>query len=257
MNQHIIHVEQDKCIGCGLCRQDCPENNIYIADKKAIIKGQRCIKCGHCVAVCPKGAISMTGFDEPPIEFQEQTVLDARQLLQALRTRRSIRQFKTEEVSTETLQKILEAGRWTPTAKNAQDVSYIVLEKGKEMYEKTAVRFFKKIQPIVGLFVKEARNITIEEDFFFFKAPAVIMVMSKHKVNGALAASNMALMAEACGLGVLYSGFFTIAANYSGKLRRQLRLKRQDKAVMTLVLGTPDVTYHRTAQKEPARIHYV
>ncbi|WP_125142351.1 NADH-quinone oxidoreductase subunit I [Clostridium transplantifaecale] len=45
-----------------------------------------CIMCGHCVAVCPKAAVSMTGFDEPPIEIDEPTVLDPLQLLKAIRT---------------------------------------------------------------------------------------------------------------------------------------------------------------------------
>ncbi|MEO3346428.1 hypothetical protein [Romboutsia sp. 1001216sp1] len=45
------------------------------------------------------------------------------------------------------------------------------------------------------------------------------MVATKDKVSGSLAASNMALMAEPYGLGVLYSGFFTTVVNYSAKLK--------------------------------------
>lgn len=84
-----------------------------------------------------------------------------------------------------------------------------------------------------------------------------IVVVARDKVNGALAAANMALVAEACGLGVLYSGFFAMAANHSRSLRKLLKLKRGDKSVMTLVLGYPGVKYHRTAQKEAASIRSV
>lgn len=78
------------------------------------------------------------------------------------------------------------------------------------------------------------------------------MVLSPDKVNGALAAANMALMAEANGLGVLYSGFFSMAANQSLSLRRKLALKHGDKVVTTLVLGYAKVNYRRTTPKETA-----
>lgn len=257
MKQHTINVNAEICIGCGLCRRDCPENNICIIDGKAEIKEQDCTKCGHCVAVCPKAAVSMTGFDEPPLEFSQRTILEPEQLLQAIKTRRSIRQFKIQEVPDDIIQKIIEAGRFTPTAVNAQDVAYFVLRDEKEKIEKEAVGFFRKLRPLVALFEKKARQITIDDHFFFKNAPAAIVVLSKNKVNGALAASNMALMAEACGLGVLYSGFFTIAANYSGRLRRALRLERKDKVVTTLVIGYPDINYHRTAYRETASVRYI
>ncbi|MEO3346426.1 4Fe-4S dicluster domain-containing protein [Romboutsia sp. 1001216sp1] len=67
--QHIIEVNKDLCIGCGLCKNDCRVNNIIIKDKKSAIKNQDCIKCGHCAVICPKEAIALTGFDEPPIEL--------------------------------------------------------------------------------------------------------------------------------------------------------------------------------------------
>ena len=56
------------------------------------------------------------------------------------------------------------------------------------------------------------------------------------------------------GLGVLYSGFFSMAANWSRPLRRLLGLKRKERAVTTLVLGYSAVNYRRTAQKERASV---
>lgn len=67
----------------------------------------------------------------------------------------------------------------------------------------------------------------------------------------------MALMAESHGLGVFYSGFFTVVANHSKKLRKLLDLKRSDKIVTTLVIGYPNVKYRRTAKKEDAVIRYL
>ena len=51
--------------------------------------------------------------------------------IECILTRRSIRKFLDKEIEKEKIEKIIEAGRWTPTGKNAQDVSYIVIDKKK------------------------------------------------------------------------------------------------------------------------------
>ena len=102
-----------------------------------------------------------------------------------------------------------------------------------------------------------ARRTDIDDNFFFKGAPAAILVLSRSQVNGALAAANMELTAEACGLGVLYSGFFAMAANRSRALRKQLGLRRGEKAVTALVLGYSGVNYRRTAQKEAAKVRWL
>ena len=255
--QHIIEVNKDLCIGCELCKNDCPVNNIIIENKKSVIKNQDCLMCGHCAAICPKEAITITGFDEPPIELTNKSNLDSDELLMAIKARRSIRNFKDKEVSSEIVKQIIEVGRYTPSAKNSQDVSYIVLDNKKGTYEKEAVKFFRKIKPIADIVVKHSKQVPIDDNFFFKHAPIAIMIVTKDKISGSLAASNMALMAESYGLGVLFSGYFSDVANNSLKLKKLLSLKHRDHVVTTLVIGYPDVKYRRTVQKEAANVRYL
>ncbi|MCA5962555.1 nitroreductase family protein [Blautia sp. RD014234] len=61
-----------------------------------------------------------------------------------MRFRRSIRQFRDKKIPKEIMDQILEAGRLTHTAKNMQDVSFVVLDKEKDNIEQMAVRLFQK-----------------------------------------------------------------------------------------------------------------
>lgn len=199
----------------------------------------------------------MSGFDEPAIEIKQQTILDPQQLLQAIKSRRSIRRFQEQEVPAEVIDQIIQAGRFTPTAKNMQDVSYIVLKDKLAQCEKDAVKLFRNLKHMVGAVDKSAKQTIIDEHFFFKKAPMAIIIVAKNEINGSLAASNMALMAESQGLGVLYSGYFTKAANLSKKIRHTLNFNKQGKVITTLVLGYPDMKYYRTAQRESPLVTYL
>ena len=145
----------------------------------------------------------------------------------------------------------------THTAKNMQDVSFVVLNKEKSRIEQMAVSLFRKIKPFADLFSPMARKNKIDEHFFFFNAPTVIVILARDKTNGILAAQNMEFVAEANGLGVLFSGFFTMAANTSPKIRKAIGIPKGKRAAMTLVLGYPDVKFLRSVQREKLIVKYM
>ena len=241
MTEHVINIDKEKCIGCGMCRKDCAAHNIVIENHKARVLSNDCIMCGHCAAVCPKNAVTVSGYDTEPVPMEGEVRLEPEEVLDVIRFRRTIRQ-------------ILEAGRLTHTAKNAQDVSFVVLDRKKEELEREAVRTFRKLKVFADWFSPMARRVTIDEHFFFFRAPVVIVILSETKLNGALAAQNMEFAAEANGLGVLFSGFFTMAANASPKIKKALEVSKGKKVVTTLVMGYPAVKYQRSAQRKRAAV---
>jgi len=52
-----VIIDEEKCIGCGICETTCPFGAISLKNSKAVI-GLACTQCGACVDVCPVGAIS-------------------------------------------------------------------------------------------------------------------------------------------------------------------------------------------------------
>lgn len=257
MKPHRVNIDADKCIGCGLCAKTCPEHNIAIKNKKAVVLLKDCLMCGHCSSVCPKEAISITGYNTKQQTKKNTARLNPDEVLDVIRFRRTVRQFKDKKIPDSVIAQILEAGRLTHTAKNMQDVSFIVLDKEKNKVEQMAVRLFRKVKPIADLFSPMARNNKIHDHFFFFQAPTVIVILAKDKTNGLLAAQNMEFVAEANGLGLLYSGFFTSAANISRKIKRTLKVPRGKCVAMTLVLGYTNVRFLRSAQREKLDVRYM
>lgn len=252
---HSIIIDREQCIGCGLCAKDCVAGNIKVEDGKAVLRSEKCIFCGHCEAICPKGAVSLTGYEDVPVEFDADTRLDPEELMMAIKTRRTVRQFTEQQVPKKVLKEILEAGRLAPTGANAQNISYYILDTKKEELESIAVGMFRRILKLGKPLSAFLRNMDLNDQFFFKGAPVVIVIAGSDKVNASLAAENMAFMAEAHGLGVLYSGFFTMCANTSRKIKKIMRFKKGHKAVTTLVIGYPAVKYRRTVRREKADIH--
>ncbi|MEF8832913.1 MAG: 4Fe-4S binding protein [Candidatus Thermoplasmatota archaeon] len=50
-------VDKEKCIGCGVCVENCPMDAIVIKEGKAEIKSEKCSNCRKCVSACPQDAI--------------------------------------------------------------------------------------------------------------------------------------------------------------------------------------------------------
>ena len=267
----MIIVDKEKCVGCRNCVRDCFGRNMAIKDGKAKVIWDGCMKCGHCVAVCPANAIVFDDYDQSEIiECESGTCLpDAKQYLQHLKSRRSIRHFTEKQVEQEKLEYILEAGRYSPTGGNLQNVSYIVIRD--------------EIQEIKEMFIDELYEMALEldkagkqvswysnfwktmyreyhseakKDSLFFDAGTVILVTSNSPQSGIIAAAHMETMVYAQDLGMLYSGFTCSAVEHSEKIREYLHMKPDYHAYACLVIGYPDVKYYRTVPRKPADIEW-
>ena len=59
MIRKIIHIDEEKCNGCGLCAKACHENAIGMVNGKArLLRDDYCDGLGDCLPACPTGAIT-------------------------------------------------------------------------------------------------------------------------------------------------------------------------------------------------------
>lgn len=273
----MFKVDREKCIACTQCIQDCPVRVISLKDGKADINNEGCIKCAHCIAVCPVDAVSSDDYnmDEVKPYNKETFTVEAENLLNFIKFRRSVRRFKNKPVEKEKLEQIIEAGRFTQTSTNSQDVSYtVVTDKLDELKELAYSSLKKKGEYILANlnpeteYLKRYANMwlhsyslfkddPIKNDRLFFNAPAVIFVTSPSQINGGLASSNMELMTDALGLGTFFSGFLLVASQDNKEILDLLGIKDGKQIISCLVIGYPDVKYQRTVPRKEANINWL
>lgn len=78
MLRRIIHIDKEKCNGCGLCAAACHEGAIGMVNGKAeLMRDDYCDGLGDCLPACPAGAITFiereaAAYDETAVQKNKQ-----------------------------------------------------------------------------------------------------------------------------------------------------------------------------------------
>ncbi len=259
-----ITIDKEKCVRCGLCISDCLSGCIAFDNDNypQMVDEARCIACQHCLAICPTGALSFC--DKNP---ENSEPVDYNDILKLIKSRRSVRQYKEEEISPDTMAKLKEMLPYIPTGCNSHSLHFSIVEtksamdiirkRVNELLVKTLS--YKAISPLLDKFSKYKDALIKGEDVIFRGAPHMVVVSSPvtapcATVDPIIALSYFELYAQHLGVGTCWCGFAQVCLKFFPEICEMLEIPSGYKPVYVMLFGTPKIKYQRTTQPEAYKI---
>jgi nitroreductase/NAD-dependent dihydropyrimidine dehydrogenase PreA subunit len=286
----VMQVDKEKCTGCGLCIQNCPFSAWEMGEDEhpRLKEKYDCFSCYNCLVVCPVEALSIKesyhvdgGYwvsepcpipARPPLEARDKDgrPTEWNAIEKAIFTRRSVRNFKEDPVPESYIHRVLEAGRFAPSAGNCQPWKFIVV---------TDRAFIKEMDQAIHGIINGLHQMYMNDDLVqglaamlettpnpgvfdprqiiggsgaisrgalppSLAAPAIIIMagdtraITGPQLNIGICGQNMNLVANSLGIKSCWVGFYAVL-NMVPPLMEKLGLKPPWQVISSLVLGWP------------------
>ena len=258
-------MSETKCISCGLCVKVCYSKAVDIASGSPVIDESKCNLCDHCAAICPTDAIEVSALPLGPLAGAP---FEADEAERFLRYARSVRFYKPDLIGCEDMTKLINIGRYAQTASNTQGISYMVVE-GRDKVIKLAdllcevYETLAKDDPDLAWVAPRVADYKSGNDCILRGAPELILALSENGVrrrqNAQYSLTFIALLAPSMGIGTCWAGIFErfICHEVYGKpFREHLGLPEGTFVDGALMVGYPDVTFRRLAERNPLKLDW-
>jgi nitroreductase len=216
------------------------------------------------LAICPEGAISVNGMrPENSLAIVPQALPQFEQMNLLVRARRSVRQYRDEDVEPNLIQRLLDALAHSPTGVNARRLAFTVVsqrtvlsELRARTLEAIAVAAKQGTLPPKVSFLGKAPQIWQKDgrDLIFRNAPHVLIVSAPPNTpcpqqDVALTLAYFELLAQSAGLGTVWCGYLRVVFDALPSLKALVSLE-PDHVYYAMLFGVPAVSYARTVQRE-------
>jgi nitroreductase len=171
-------------------------------------------------------------------------MIDGKEMLNIIAKRQSDRKYREVPVEKEKIERILEAGRLSPSACNAQPWKFIVIDN-PDLKTKIAKAASAKVIGM-NVFINQAPLLIIvvrEKPNFSSKIGATIKNKDYSRIDIGIASENICLQAEAEGLGSCMVGWFDEPI-----LKKLLSIPRSKRVELIITVG-----YSQSEQREKRR----
>ncbi len=167
------------------------------------------------------------------------------EILKTIKNRRSIRNYKAEQISDSELQEILDAALYAPNAINQQKWHFTVIQskdilnRMEDTIKENIMNFGHELG--YGFLVKRASTPNYHA---FYNAPTVIFISGDEKalaieIDCGLAAQNITLAAESLNIGscVIRSSIFLFQSKQGNEFKQELRIPTGYTHICAIALG--------------------
>lgn len=270
-----FNVNQETCTKCGQCSSDCPARIITMEGGYPAITQENeanCYRCQHCLSICPTASISILDYDPKNSLSLKGKLPDSIQMELLIKGRRAIRQYKPENVEPDVMKKLLEVACYAPTGRNSRQVRFTVIDNRATLIEIRDEMMAKlvKISRETGFpagmefFSNYVQQWEDEgTDFVFRGAPHFIVASAPKSVvtpveDCLIALTTFELYAQTLGIGTVWDGLAKWLINeLLPEFKGRLDIPEDHVIGYAMAFGKPAVYYSRTAQHEPAGVHFV
>ncbi len=263
----ITGIDYSKCTVCRICLSACPRYLYQENEEKAQIEFagpvKRCILCGQCIAQCPEDAILHEGMGEAiSVEYvgTPEKIVPYEKVFNFLASLRSIRRYKPDTIPDELLKKVIRAMKYGATGANMRSEKFLIVSdksKLKELSDAVMEAIFKD-QLLNDQFGEQLRIHRQHYHYpIYFDAPHVIFVSNNLKMMmGGFNIGNIItfgrLAAQSLGLGTCWNGWTQLAIESNKEIKKIVNIKGIVVAAFTI--GFPDLIYYRLPPRSPKRV---
>jgi len=292
----VMRADPKKCTrtrgsSCQLCWENCPVRAWELVDgqEPRLAEDYACISCFNCVVACPRGAISVVEpyhvekgyFVTLPQGIESRRPakpLDAdgkpeewTPLEKVVLNRRSVRNFKDRPVPEHLVRRVLEAGRFAPSAANCQPWKFIVISD-KALLNEMAEAIWGALSLVGRMYADDemvkqlaaaaestgqtpgsfdprvalaaTKSLVGRREPVLHGAPAVILILEDQRavsaggINVGICGQNMTLVANSLGLGACWVGFTTVLSRLPQWMKR-LGIESPWRLASSVALGYP------------------
>lgn len=263
-------VDNDLCTRCRKCVEDCPSRIIEQKDNDLPFipadKEMYCIQCQHCLAVCPTAAVSIFGknpYDSVAVSYDRFPNLES--MMRLVRGRRSVRQYKDENVDGDLIRKLLHTLANAPSGVNSRKLTFRVIEN-KAVMHRIREKVLSELQVAVDAgripqrfaYLTSAVPVYKEQgrDILFRNAPHALIISASPDAacpdeDVTLALAYFELLAQSAGLGTVWWGMLKMFLESLPELKPLFGVP-DGHAYYGMLFGLPGVTYPRAVQRDDA-----
>ena len=266
----LFTINSEKCHGCGACVDECPVVIIKMAadgtEPYPIESAEElCIDCGHCVTVCPHGALDhrISRADECDT-MRNGWEIGPEKVDGLLRSRRSVRAFKSKPVEQTIMDSMLETVRHAPTGSNSQPLNWLVIsnpsiidhvaqETVNWMASLDAENHSKKGYKFSHLLAAWDKG----TDIICRGAPTIFLTHGSDgsgSANSSIAITYLELIATAYELGTCWGGWIMGASQSWDPLKEILDLPENHTCQGAIMIGYPKYQFHRIPVRNQAKV---